>query len=106
MRIIVLFYHCEFNDIEILQILQQKEFFINRFVLVRIRKELKIIKRMFVRNATETNRKMLKIVKLKFDENQIKNYDKRLFYSHICSQKHIIFKFVIVFLIEYYYMFC
>ncbi len=62
--------------------------------MIRIRKELSITKRIFVRNEKESNRILLNIVKAKLDKNVAREYEKELLHCHFRTQDHIVFKFV------------
>jgi hypothetical protein len=75
-RIMILFFQCDCNDEEILFFLKQEKYFINRWELIRIRKELDITKRIFVRDKKESNQILLNIVKTKLDKDVAREYEK------------------------------
>jgi hypothetical protein len=89
-----LFFQCDCNDEEILLFLKQKKYFIDRWELIRIRKELDITKRIFVRNRKKSNRILLNIVKAKLDKDVAREYEKELLHCHFRTQEHIVFRFV------------
>ncbi len=93
-RITILFFQCDYNDEKILLFLKQKKYFIDRWELIRIRKEFNITKRIFVRNKKKSNRILLNIVKAQLDKNVTRKYEKELLHYHFRTQKHIVFRFV------------
>jgi hypothetical protein len=94
-RLSILFYQCEFNDADILFALQQEEFFIDIYDVVRIRKELDIIKRVSARDVKETDKRLLKIIQAKFDKDIARDYDRDMLYYHFRNQEHIISRSVL-----------
>jgi hypothetical protein len=90
----ILFFQCDCNNEEILFFLKQKKYFIDRWKLIRIRKELNITKRIFVRDKEKSNRILLNIVRAELDKNVAREYEKKLFHCHFRIQEHIVFRFV------------
>ncbi len=93
-RITILFFQCDCNDEEILLFLKQKKYFIDRWKLIRIRKELDITKRIFVRDKKKSNRILLNIVRAELDKDVAREYEKELLHCHFRIQEHIVFRFV------------
>jgi hypothetical protein len=61
---------------------------------VRIRKDLDIIKRVSTRDAEESNKRLLKLMKAEYDKRVIRDYKRDLLYYHFRNQEHIVSRFV------------
>jgi hypothetical protein len=77
-----LFFQCDCNDEEILLFLKQEKYSINRWRLIRIRKEFDITRRIFVRDKEESNRILLNIVRAELDKNVAREYERKLLHCH------------------------
>jgi hypothetical protein len=99
-RIAILFFQSECIDEKILFFLKQKEYFIDSWKLIRIRKELDITKRIFVRDKEASNRILLNIIKTELDKNVAREYEKELLHCHFRIQDHIVFRFVRCYIIN------
>ncbi len=93
-RITILFFQCDCNDEEILLFLKQEKYFIDRWELIRIRKEFDITRRIFVRDKEESNRILLNIVRAELDKDVAREYERELLHCHFRTQEHIVFRFV------------
>jgi hypothetical protein len=81
-RIAILFFQNECIDEKILFFLEKKEYFIDSWRLICIRKELDITKRIFVRDKEASNRILLNIIKTELDKNVTREYEKELLHCH------------------------
>ncbi len=99
-RIAILFFQSECIDEKILFFLKQKEYFIDFWKLIRIRKEFDITRRIFVRNKKASDRILLNIIKTKLDKNVAWEYEKELLHRHFRIQDHIVFRFVRCYIIN------
>ena len=88
-QIAVLFYECCLKDKEMLDVLHQEGYQLEKWALVQIQKQLNLIQQISIPNREESDTWLLKIVQKELDKSIIMKYEQGHLHTYFWDHEHL-----------------